>query len=106
MCACAPVAGTPSPAARTSAAAMTPIGLRNDRLPSQRAEHQVQPLLELNRRLPAEQLTCPRDIRLTNLRIVHGQRLVDDLALRPGHAKHGLRELVHRELVRIAEVDR
>jgi hypothetical protein len=43
---------------------------------------------------------------LADLRIVHGQRLEDDLALRPGHLQHRLGELENRELARVAEVDR
>src|SRR4051794_18307241 len=98
-------AGTASDAARTRPAAPRRT-LRTARPPSRGAEHPPQAVLELDLRLPAEQLACPRDVGLAHLRIVDGQRLVHDLGLRAGHAEHRLRELVQRELVRVAEVDR
>src|SRR4051795_6095377 len=73
---------------------------------SEARQHPPQPLLELNLRLPAQHLPGSGDVRLANLRIVDGQRLVDDLALRRGDVDNCLRELQNRELVRIAEVDR
>src|SRR5690349_24266853 len=98
MCACAFAAGTASPAARTSTAPMTPICLRNEWLPTQRLQHAPEPVLELDLRLPTEQLTCARDVRLAHLRVVHGKRLVHDLALRAHDPQHRLSHLVHREL--------
>src|SRR6266487_3039306 len=99
-------AATPSVAARTSAAVKTPIRLRNDGLPAEALQHAAQTVLELDLGLPAEQLTGTRDVGLPDLRIVDRQCLVNDLALRARHPQHGLGQLVHRELVRVAEVDR
>src|SRR4051794_19639298 len=50
-------------------------------LPSEARQHAPQPLLELDLRFPAQHLPGSGDVGLTNLRIVDGQRLVDDLAL-------------------------
>src|ERR687888_26705 len=47
-----------------------------------------------------------RDVRLANLRVVDGERLVDDLALGARDAQDCLGELVQRELVRVADVHR
>src|SRR5437016_8705535 len=105
-CCCAFAAGTARPAATTSAAAKAPIRLCNERLPFEGAEHPAQALLELDRRLPAEQLAGARDVRLPHLRVVDGEGLVDDLALRAGDAEDGLRELVEGELARVPEVHR
>ncbi|MDX6435414.1 MAG: hypothetical protein QOK34_248, partial [Gaiellaceae bacterium] len=41
--------------------------LRNDRLPSKAGKHATEAFLELNLRLPAEQLARARDVRLPNL---------------------------------------
>src|ERR1051325_2719863 len=103
MCRAADAAGTASPAARTSTAPMTPIRPRNGRPPPRRPEQPLETLLQLDLGLPCEQLARARDVRLSYLRIVDGERLVDDLALRAGQAQHRLRELVQRELVRIAQ---
>src|SRR4029453_10330377 len=103
-CACA--AGTARPAATRTIPAKTPSRLRNDRLPSEAWKHAAQPFLELDLRLPAEELTCASDVRLADLRIVDGQGLVHDLALRPGDADHGLGQLVEGELRGVAEIHR
>src|SRR5439155_9275505 len=106
MCALADAAGTHKPAATKTIAAATPIRLGNDRLPSETRQHAAQAFLELYLRLPAEQLASAGDVGLPDLRIVDGQRLVDDLASRPGDAEDGLGQLVESELTGIAEVDR
>src|SRR5438876_2986011 len=106
MCAPAPAAGTPSPTASSRTATTTPMRLRNERLPPERPDHAPESLLELDLRFPAGHLARARDVRLAHLRIVDRKSLVDDLALRAGDAKDRLREVVHRELVRIAEVHR
>src|SRR6266550_86167 len=98
MCALAEAAGTHRPAATRTIAAATPIRLGNDRLPSETREHAAQAFLELNLGLPPEELARTRDVGLPDLRIVDGQRLVDDFALRAGDTQDCLRELVEREL--------
>src|SRR4030095_2334777 len=73
-------------------------------LPSEGGLHPAQSLLELDLGLPAQNLPCPRDVRLARLRIVHGQRLIDDLASRSRDADDGFRELQDRKLVRVPEI--
>src|SRR5882724_9213065 len=104
MCTLADAAGTHKPAATKAIAAATPIRLDNDRLPSETRQHAMQAFLELYLRLPPEQLAGSGDVRLPDLRIVDGQRLVDDLALRPGDAEDDLGQLVQSELTGIAEI--
>src|SRR2546425_4263949 len=106
MCALADAGGTAKPAATRTIAAATPMRLGNDRLPSETRQHAAQAFLELNLGLPAEELARTGDIGLPDLRIVNGQRLVDDLALRAGDAENGLSELVERELARGPDIDR
>src|SRR3954451_14341769 len=67
---------------------------------SEARQHATQPLLELDLRLPAQHLPGSGDVGLATVRIVDGQRLVDDLALRRRHVDHCLRELANRKLVR------
>src|SRR4249919_3195605 len=98
MCALADAAGTHKPAATKTIAAATPIRLGNDRLPSETREHAAKPFLQLDLRLPPEQLAGPGDVGLPDLGIVDRQRLVDDLALRAGDAENGLGQLVEGEL--------
>src|SRR6266516_6778943 len=76
MCALADAAGTHRPAATKTIAAATPIRLNNDRLPPETREHAMQAFLELYLGLPREQLAGSGDVRLPDLRIVDGQRLV------------------------------
>src|ERR1044072_1915054 len=97
MCCLACAAGTARPAATRTIAAKTPTRLSNDWLPSEAREHTAQPFLELNLGLPAEQLSCAGDVRLTDLRIVHRQRLVDELALRRGGPDNCFGDLVAGE---------
>src|SRR5262245_25619779 len=102
---CADGATSAAQTASASAARTTATScLRTDRL--HRRQHPAQALLELDLGLPAEQLLRAGDVGLADLRVVDGQRLEDDLALRVRHAKHGLGELEDRELSRVAEVDR
>src|SRR5262245_27729494 len=61
-------------------------------------------VLEGDHRLPAELLLGARDVRTPSGRVVLGERLVDDAALAPRLVDDELRELLHRELVRIPEV--
>src|SRR5262249_21294512 len=98
--------GTLKPAAMRTIAAKTPRRLRNDRLPSEGRQHAAQSVFELDFRIPAEELLRTRDVGLTHLRIVDRQRLMHDLARRTGDTQHRLRELVQRELARVAEVHR
>src|SRR5918995_7354842 len=74
--------GTATRATANTVAAASAARLRNDRLPSVRAQPQrpLQAVFELDRRLPSEHLARAGDVRLALLRVVLGQRLVDDLA--------------------------
>src|SRR4051794_40485570 len=63
-----------------------------------------QPLAQVDLRRPPQQLAREADVGLADLRIVGGQRLVDDLRPRPGDLDHRLGELQQRELVRVADV--
>src|SRR3954449_13128200 len=69
-------------------------------------DRQLEPVAQLDLRLPAEDLLGQADVRLADLGIVDRQRLEDDLGLRAGDLDHGLGELEQRELVRVADVDR
>src|ERR1051325_1412746 len=75
-------------------------------LPSEGGQHAPQSLLEFDLGLPAQHLPGSGDVGLANLRIVDGQRLVDDLTLRRRDLNNCLCELENRKLVRVAEVDR
>src|ERR1700693_977624 len=97
-CACA--AGTARPAAAKKTAPATPMRLSNYRLPPEAGQHPAQPFLQFDLRLPAEQLARTCDVGLADLRIVHRQGLMDDLALRAGHPEHRLGGLGQRGLVR------
>src|SRR5687767_7103976 len=67
-------------------------------LPSECRQHPPQAFLEIDLGRPAKDFLGARDVGLTYLRIVHGQCLEDDLALRTGHLQDGLGELENREL--------
>src|SRR6266508_728877 len=98
-------AGTQKPAAAARVAARTHPRLDTYRLPAVRREQAPQSLLELDLRLPAEDLAGARDVRLPHLGIVDRQRLVHDLALRARELEDALRQLQDRELLRVADVD-
>src|SRR5918912_1093715 len=100
MCLLAEAGGAAIAATTTSAAAARTPRLHTDGLPAEGREHPSEPLLQLDLRLPAENLLRPRDVRLADLRIVDRERLVDDLARRAGHPEDGLGELVEVELAR------
>src|SRR5215813_3305229 len=74
-------------------------------LPPEARQHSPEPLLELDFGFPAQHLPGSGDVGLADLWIVHGQRLVDDLALGRRDFDDCLRKLENRKLVRIAEVD-
>src|SRR5215208_4759107 len=99
--------GTATSVAASTAAATSRIRLRNDRLPSRRreAERAAQAFLEVDLRRPAQDLLRPRDVGPPLLRVVLGQRLVDDLARRARQPDDGLGELEDGELAGVAEVD-
>src|SRR6266542_3209409 len=80
--------------------------LDSDRLPAERDEQPPEPFLEIDLRLPAEQLTCAGDVRLANLRIVDREGLEDDLALGASDLANRLGQLEQRHLGRVADVDR
>src|SRR5918995_6940336 len=98
--------GAARPATALTIAAARTNRLNTNGLPSEGRQQASQALLEIDLGGPAEDLLRTRDVWLADLRIVHGQRLEDDLALRPGHFQHRFRELENRKLVRVAEVDR
>src|SRR3954464_4755806 len=76
-----------------------------DRFTAERAQPALQPVLEVDLGPPAEDLARPGDVGTADLRIVDRQRFEHDLAGRPGHPDHGLRELEHGHLViGVAEV--
>src|SRR5215218_3634695 len=104
----APAAGTATRAAANTVAAASAMRLRNDRLPARRAQAQraLEAVIELDLRLPAEDLARAGDVGLALLGVVLGQRLVHDLARGAGDPEDRLREVEDRELARIAEVDR
>src|SRR5262245_38668582 len=102
----APAGDTATTATAATAAAAASRRLHTYGLLVQRRDRPAQPFLEPDLRLPAEDLARSGDVRLPDLRIVLGQRLEDDLALRPRDPHHHLGELEQRELVRIADVDR
>src|SRR2546423_12187846 len=102
MCLLALAAG----AAKRTTAQAARNALHTDGLPAEGREHPSEPLLQLDLRLPAENLLRPGDVRLANLGIVDRERLVDDLARRAGDAEDGLGELVERELARVPDVHR
>src|SRR5919202_3117406 len=105
MCRLAPAAGTATRTTAATAAAARATRLHTYRLPTERPHHPAQTLVEVDLGLPAEDLLCAGDVGLAHLRVVDRQGLVDDLALRAGHAQHLLGELVERELARVPEVD-
>src|SRR5919204_5015695 len=75
-------------------------------LPPEARQHAPEPLLEFDFGLPAQHLPGSGDVGLANLRIVHRECLVNDLALGRCHSDDCLRELQDRKLLRVAEVDR
>src|SRR5919109_2264434 len=95
----------------TAAAARTKTRKRATRLnthwlPSEARQQPPEPLLKFDLWFPAKNLLGPGDVGLSCLWIVHGQRLVDDLASRPCYPEHGFRKLENRELVRVSQVHR
>src|SRR5690606_7753455 len=56
--------------------------------------------------LPAQQGPGPPDVRLTDLRVVLGQRQVGDLAGAAGEISNGFGELQDAHFLRVADVDR
>src|SRR4051795_8447856 len=66
----------------------------------------LQPLAQVDLRAPPQQLARQADVGLADLRVVGGQRLIDDLRARLGDLDDRLGELEQRELVRVADVDR
>src|SRR4051794_40104443 len=62
-----------------------------------------EPVLERHLRFEAKQRPGPRDVGLTNLRIVRRQRLVDQFALRSGHPDDRLGDLLDGHFARVAD---
>src|SRR5260221_2752444 len=91
---------------RSGAGAVTLVGGADEALDAGLLDRPAQAVVELDRRLPAEQIAGAADVGLALLRVVDRQLLVDDLRARLGHLDHGLGQLQQRELVRIADVDR
>src|SRR5438105_10811358 len=92
---------TATPAMSAAAAAAKAMRLDTQRLPFVRLQDTAQPVLEIDLRLPAEQLPGPGDVGLADLRVVDGQRFEDDLALRARHPHDRLRKLEQRQLLRV-----
>src|SRR6187200_3193053 len=90
----------------TARATATAAALRTRRVSLERPQSAAQPLVQLDLRLPAEDLARARDVRLAHLRVVDRQRLVEDLARRAGRREDRLRELEDRVLARVADVHR
>src|SRR3982074_724757 len=65
-----------------------------------------QPLVERHLRFPLELVARQRDIRAALHRIVDRQRLEDQLRLAADRCDDLLGEMLHRQLDRIAEIDR
>jgi hypothetical protein len=74
------LAETATPAAASDNTRKRATRLNTEWLPSEARQHPPKPLFELDLRCPAEYLFCTSYVGLTYLRVVHGQRLVDDLA--------------------------
>src|SRR3954454_18234343 len=66
----------------------------------------LQTFAQLHRRFPPEELARPRDVGLSLRRIAEGQRAVHEVGRHAGHFTPDLGELEHRELDRVADVDR
>src|ERR687895_2123128 len=99
------LAVTATPAAARDNTRKRATRLNTDWLPSETRQHPPETFFELDLRRPAENLFCTGYVRLSNLRVVHRQRLVDDFASRPCYPDHGVRKLHDRELAGVAEVD-
>src|SRR6185369_3091727 len=69
-------------------------------------EEALEALVQLDLGLPAQHLLGARDVGLTHLRVVDGQRLEDDLRLRACYTDDRLGELEQRHLMRVPDVDR
>src|SRR5207253_1727447 len=75
-------------------------------LAAHRARPAPQAFLEVDLRLPAENLAGAGDVRPAHLRVVDRHRLEDDLARRARHPDARLGELEHRQLpLRVPDVD-
>src|SRR5947209_16892123 len=99
-----PDAGTTKPAATRSVAVVIAIRLCTYRFPALGGQHPAEPFLEPDFGLPPQHLARTRDVRLADLRIVDGERLEHDLALRRRDPDDGLRKFEQRKLGRVAEV--
>src|SRR5215210_8537705 len=100
------LAETATPAAASITTRNRATRLNTHRLPSEARQHPPEPLFEFDLGFPTKDLLGPGDVGLSNLWIVDGQRLVDDLASRLRYPDHRLRKLEDRELVGVPEVDR
>src|ERR687895_2865497 len=100
------LAVTATPAAARDNTRKRATRLNTDWLPSETRQHPPKTFFELNLRRPAENLFCTGYVRLSDLRVVHRQRFVDDFASRPCYPDHGLCKLHDGELTGVAQVDR
>src|SRR5215472_14723235 len=98
MCGFAVADGTATTTAAERTAQTPRNALNSGCLRLERRDPPAQTLLEIDLGLPTENLARTRDVRSPDLRIVDRPRLERDLAGRPGHADHRLRELEHRHL--------
>src|SRR5919204_6988015 len=90
--------------ASVSRASESLLLLDTDGFPPYGRQHPPEPFLELDLRLPPEQLLGAGDVGLADLRIVDGQCFEHDFAVGRGHSDDCLRELENGELARVAEV--
>ena len=74
--------------------------------PPEVSRHLLQALREGHDRLPPEQLLRPGDVRLPSPRVVRGVLLVDGGGVGVDNLANLIGELLHRELPRVADVDR
>src|SRR5918992_1209200 len=100
------LAETATPAAARDNTRKRATRLNTDWLPSETRQHPPKTFFELNLRRPAENLFCTGYVRLSDLRVVHRQCLVDDFAFRPCYPDDGFRKLQDREFPWVAEIDR
>src|SRR5437762_2026667 len=104
-----PLAGWTLAATTAAAKAVTTrrrrTRLGSDGLAAEGDEHAPEPVFQLDLRLPPEQLPRTGDVRLSHLRVVDGERLEHDLALRAGQPPNRLGKLEQRHLARVADVD-
>src|SRR5262249_48205099 len=87
-------------------AAVSSLGPSSLTLPPEPFVGAGETFAEVDLRTPAEHVVRERDVGTTAHRIVERERLEHDLRGRAGDVEHCLRQLEHRELVRVPDVHR